>query len=458
MGSLDPEHAVLRLTSNSHNPPTSGYAEPKEAAPKLALLDDFNGDPHGYPHGQAVESVLLSHSELTDQDIQRYQNEPQIAQVEEEWKKHGSFRTGFRAAVAKNVARFYLNTTLNLHTILKEQPSIKVISQSQGETSANQLGQVYQGLHKSETFRQGVAQSMGLTPDASIGKICEALLAEADEVSNHGEVCKKARQMYLQAAKAVKDRGIIYLVAAGNHGALNRELEALGVESSPSAFRNILANEFVTVVAANDSQGNPSTLNSPRAASEVYELGEDLPWSTSEDFEPNSGVDSGTSLATPIVAGRILEMLEEDPGLSPFEIESSLMGEVAYQVSSGQSVATQNGESLQGDGHIEPYILDELGEGFVTSIVSDEAAQFAEAKQDRTFFGLPGTEDHEFQLVRVAPDTEGRRQLSLETYFDEGYHVLKAKLGDGAWDPKTVTEELHLDPKRQEAIEEKKKS
>ena len=443
------------VIGNNRPPATSGYAESKEVAPKLALLDDFDGDPHGYPHGQVVESVLLSHSELKDEDIQRYQNEPEVAQVEQELKKHGDFRTAFRATVAKNMGRFYLTTALNLHTILKEQPSVRVISQSQGETSANQLNQVYAGLLRSEEFRQGVARSMGLEADANVGKIFEKLLLDADNVAATSELCKKARSMYLKAAKAVHDRGITYLVAAGNHGAMHRELEALGVESSPSAFRNILVNDYVTVVGANDENGQVSPLNSPRASTEVYELGENLAWKTNEDFDPNSGVDSGTSLATPIVAGTIMKMLKKNPGLTPFEIESSLKGQIACKVSFSESKPTQNGEMLEGDGRVDSYILDEIGEGFVTNIFGDEASQLARASKERTFFGLPGTQDHEFQLVRVSPDPDGKRQLTLETYFDEGHHVLRAELKDQNWDPQSVVEELHLDPVRQAAIETK---
>ncbi len=417
----------------------------------MGILDDFDG----FPHGQAVESVLLDHAQVDESEVQRFQNEPELAELEKELARHGDFRTAFRSTVAKNVGRFYLSTTLNLHTILKEQPSIRVINQSQGETSANQLAQLYQGLHRSPEFRQGVAQSMGLESGASVGEICQTLLHEADEVANNSKLCKQARQVYLKAAKDIHDRGITYLVAAGNHGPMGRELQALGVESSPSAFRNILVNEYVTVVGANDAQGQPSGLNSPHSGAEVFELGEDLPWKTTDEFNPAQGVDSGTSLATPIVASRVLAMLEEQPDLTPFQIESLLKGETAYQLRSGESTQTANGETLSADGRLESYISEKIGEGFVTDIYGDEATQLAQASQPRTFFGLPGTEDHEFQLVRVSPDPEGRRELSVETYFDQGYHVLKANLKDGQWDPATVVEELHLDPAREALIAEK---
>ncbi|MGE0495184.1 MAG: S8 family serine peptidase [Vulcanimicrobiota bacterium] len=430
---------------------TTGYAEPKEAAPRVAILDDFDGDPKGFPHGQAVESVLFSHSALSDDDVQRLQNEPKQADLRELLQQM-PFRQAFGAMVARNVAGFYLSTAQNLHTILNELPSVKLIEQSQGETSARQLESIFDGLTNSQAFRQQVSQAMGLPADAPLHKVCEELLAEADQVANHSELCQKSRQEYLKVARAAYDRGITYLVAAGNHGQFARELEAIGVQASPSAFRNIFVNDYVTVVGANTPEGQPSGLNSPNAAIEVYERGEDLVWSVGEGFDVH-GVHSGTSFAVPIVAGRVTERQATEPGLTPFEIETQLQGLDSYQVQDGAAVSTGNGQSLIADGSIEPYILEQIGEGFVTGLDTDEAGQLARATQDRTFFGLPGAKDHEFQLVRVAPDPDGVRQLSLETYFKAGHHVLTARLKDGAWDPHSVTEELHLDPRRAAAIE-----
>lgn len=433
---------------------TVGYAEPKERAPKIAILDDFDGDQAGFPHGQAVESVLLSHSSLGDADIQRLQNTPKQADLNEILKggKVG-FREAFGSMVVRNVAGFYLSTAQNLHTILQEQPTVKVIGQSQGETAGRQLEEsVFSVLRTNEGVRHQVAQSLGLESEAPLPELCEKLLQQADTLISQNELCQKARKEYEKAAKAVYDKGITYLVAAGNHGDFAGELQQMGVKASNSAFRSIFANEFVTVVGANDAKGQPSTLNSPGSAIEVYELGEDLPWQAEEGFD-KSGVNSGTSFAVPILAGKVLQMLEKDPSLTPFEIESTLEGLDSYKVSDGNVVATSNGQSLVGDGLIEPYILDRIGEGFVKDIYGDEARQFAEATLDTNFFGLPGAKDHEFQFVRIAPDPGGVRQLTVQTYFNEGHHQLRASLKDGAWDPASVSEELHLDAERQKGIE-----
>ena len=426
----------------------TGYAEPKERAPRLAQLDDFDGDPKGFPHGQAVESVLLSHSHLTPDQVQRMQNEPPQADLTKLIKEDKlDFLTAFRAMTARNLAGFYSATATNLHTIVQEQPGVQVISQSQGETTARQLELIFDGINNNQAFRQGVAQTLG-QPGATPAEICKTLLQEADAVAGKDPLVQQARQQYQLAARAVYDKGITYLVAAGNHGAFARDLEQMGVETSPSAFRNILVCDYTTVVGANDAQGKESSLNSPHSGIEVRALGEDLAWN-SEDGQ--SGVHSGTSFATPIVAGQMLQELDSDPKLTPFQLENKLAGLDSYQVSQGQLLQTSNGQQLQGDGQLEAYISDQIGPGFITDLSSADAQQMAQAHQDSTFFGLPGTKDHEFQLVRMAPNLDGKRQLEINTWFKEGHHVLQATAENGAWS--NFREELHLDKARQQQIE-----
>lgn len=435
----------------------NGYAEPKEAAAKVALFDDFDGENLGteinFPHGQAVESILLSHSELKDQDVQRVQNAPPSTDINQLMQeKHLPFDQAFRAMVARNIAKFYLTTTINVRNILNENPTVKVISQSQGETSARQVEQLFPNLANNPKTLSTVAQHFQLPAEASLKEVCQALLNEADRISSSNEVCQKARQEFVKAAKEAQDRGVTYLVAAGNHGDFGRELESIGVEASASAFRNVLVNDHVTVVGATDAQGNPSTLNSPNARIEVYALGENLPWHVGEDLN-RDGVNSGTSFATPIVAGKAAQIYQHQPSVTPFDVKSQLMGEESYSVHVGQQAKSQNGFILEGDGKLEPEIMRQIGEGFITSLDSEDALQLARASQDNVLFGLPGSQDHLFQIVKVNPNSEGVRELNLETYFLEGYHSMRATAKDGKWDLASAVEELHLDPERQKQIE-----
>jgi Subtilase family len=435
--------------------PNTGFAEKLEASPKLALLDDFDGDPNGFPHGQAVESVLFSHSELTDTDVQRVQNTPKQADLTKLMRQDGlDFRTAFHTMVARNIAHFYLGTAQNLQNILQQQPNVQIVSQSQGETPGRHLELLFNGLQKNPDFKQGACQSYGLAPNAPLSEICEALLRDADKVAAENEICQKARKEHEKASKALHDRGITYMVASGNHGPIGDALKSIGVEASPSAFRNILVNDYVTVVGGTTPEGQPSPFNSPGAAIEVLRRGEDLAWSAAEGFD-QSGVATGSSFATPIAAGEALEFLASHPGKGPFEVESYLMGLDSYRVTASQSEFTANGQELNGDGQLESYIQDKIGAGFITDVSSPDATQIAQASQDRAFFGLPGQKDHEFQLIKMRLDTDGNRQLNIDTYFDEGHHVLQATAKDGAWDPHSVIEELHLDSKRQREIEQR---
>ncbi len=426
---------------------STGYAEPRERAPRVALLDDFDGDPKGFPHGQAVESVLLSHSQLKSDQIQRLQNEPPQADLTKLIKEDKlDFLTAFRTMTARNLVGFYAATAQNLEIILREQPTVQVVSQSQGETTARQLEMIFDGVVNNQAFRQGVAQTLG-QPGATPAQICKALLDEADAVSGKDPLVQKAREQYQLAAREAHQHGITYVVAAGNHGGFARQLEQMGVEASPSAFRNILVCDYVTVVGANDAQGQESSLNSPHSGMEVRALGEDLAWKSDDG---QSGVHSGTSFATPIVVGQILGELDANPQLTPFQLENKLAGLDSYQVNQGERLATSNGQELVGDGQLEAYISDQIGPGFLTDLAGADAQQMAQAHQDSTFFGLPGTKDHEFQLVRMAPNLDGKRQLEIDTWFKEGHHVLQAVAENGVWTQ--FREELHLDKGRQQQI------
>jgi hypothetical protein len=434
--------------------PPRGLAEKSEANPKLAILDDFDGDPSGFPHGQAVESVLLSHSDLTDADVQRYQNSAPQADLAKLMNEKGlDFHTAYRTVIGRNIGHFYLQTTLNLREIMDRQPDIKVISQSQGETPGRLLETLFNQIQNNKNLRAHACHSLGLDQKAPLGDICQKLLNSADKVMADNEVCQKARDEYTKTTKALYDKGVTYLVAAGNHGEMGQVLKSMGVQAGPASFRNILVNDYVTVVGANDPERQPSGLNSPGAAIEVHRIGEDLPWSAEEGFDQN-GVANGTSFATPIAAAEAVKFLEESPDAGPFAVEAHLMGIDSYRVHSGETVETSNGQELKADGRLESYIESKIGEGFITDITSEDATGIAQASRDSALFGLPGKEDHEFQLVKMRTESDGTRVLTLDTYFDEGHHVLQADAKNGRWDPESVTEELHLDPKREKAIED----
>lgn len=426
---------------------SNGYAEPRERAPRVAVLDDFDGDPKGFPHGQAVESVLLSHSDLKADQVQRIQNDSPQADLTKLIKQDKlDFLTAFRTMTAQNLTGFYTATAANLQMIVREQPSVQVISQSQGETTAHQLEMFFDGVLDNPTFRQSVGRALG-QPEATPAQICKTLMDEADAVAGKDPQVQEARQKYQLAAREVYNQGVTYVVAAGNHGGFARDLEGLGVETSPSAFRNILVCDYTTVVGANDAQGQESRLNSPHSGIEVRALGENLDWRADDG---QTGVQSGTSFATPIVVGQMLRELDANPPLTPFQLENKLAGLDSYQVSLGESLATSNRQQLVGDGQLEAYISDQIGPGFITDLASPDAQQMAQATQDSTFFGLPGLKDHEFQLVRMAPNLDGKRQLEIDTWFQEGHHVLQAVAENGVWTQ--FREELHLDKAREGQI------
>ncbi len=436
---------------NSLSKLNTGYAEPKEVAPKVAIIDDFFGEPSGFPHGQAVESVLLSHSDLTGSDIQRIQNAPtqqDYAALTKDGKM--GFLQAFQTVAIRNAAYFYLSTATNLNAIVKEQPTVQLITQSQGESPSRLVGALFDRLEQNQEFREGIAQSIGMEINTPLPKICEELLKIAENTIAGNEICKKSRQEYEKAAQSALEHGMTYLVAAGNEGNFQQRLLQIGADPSPSSFRNIFVNEFATIIGSVDSQGNPSVFNTPNTAIDVLAPGEDLPWKAEEPGFNQTGVSSGTSFAVPVVAGEALSLLDQNPGMQPFDLKAKLMGLDSIRVNAGESKLTSQGQTLSGDGKLEGFIQEAIGTGFYHDITNEEATQLAQSKQERTLFALPGEKDSDFQFVKINPNTQGVRQLEIETYYLEGHHTMRVLEKNGAWDPTTVQEELHLDPKRKE--------
>jgi hypothetical protein len=446
----------MQLNSNSQKSNVlsklhTGYAEPKESAPKVAIIDDFFGEPSGFPHGQAVESVLMSHSNLTGSDIQRIQNAPD-QQDYGTLTKDGKmgFLQAFQTVAIKNTAYFYLSTATNLSTIIREQPTVKLVTQSQGESPSRLVGALYDRLEQNQQFREGVCASIGMEQGTPTPKVCQELLKIAENTIAGNEICKQARQEYLKAAESAMNHGVTYLVAAGNEGNFQQQLLQTGADPSPSSFRNIFVNEFATIVGSVDTKGQPSVFNTPNTSIDVFALGEDLAWKAEEPGFNQTGVSSGTSFAVPVVAAQALQLLEGEPDMQPFDLKAKLMGVDSTRVNAGESKTTSQGRVLAGDGKLEGFVQEAIGAGFYNDITNEEATQLAQSKQERTLFALPGEKDSDFQFVKINPNPQGVRQLEIETYYLEGHHTMRALEKDGHWDPSTVQEELHIDPKRKE--------
>lgn len=416
----------------------TGYAEKIESKPLVALPDSFRDAETTTAHGEMTDSVLILHGKLQDEEVQRLHAEsgapfhPQKvfeAPAGEVLSHYDEFTKGATLS-------FLDMTSDNLELVLNEMPSVRVISQSQSQTPTRLVETFLQPIKEDGEFRQRLATELGLE-NGSVGNVLSALTQHTERSLREDGEISEAGKRYKQLSKQAYDHGIVNLIAGGNQGELARQFEALGAETSPSAFRSILANDYVTVVGAATADGQPASLNSPNAQIDVYALGEKVPvQADGQVFYAN-----GTSVATPLVAGRAAQLIKDNPEISAFQVKNELLHREGYQVVEGTAVQTASGLTLSGDGIVEPWFQETLGPGLITGVDSADVAQFINSPNN-VLFGLPGEKDGAFQVV-AARHEEGGRALKIDSFYGSEHHVLKARYENGSLVPGSVTEEFY---------------
>lgn len=431
----------------------TGYAEKREAAPKVALLDNFMEAETSTAHGETTESVLLHQGGLSDADIQRYQSVtghpiPVEAVLQAPTEKLGGT---LRAHVAIAGALLLKATAENLRQIQREQPSIEVISQSQSQSPVRVAQPFYEAASQDPEFRNRLGKALGLQEGAGLYEVAEQLFATSEKFLRDEDAVKEARQEYLQAARPLHQRGVVHLLAAGNLGEFASQMESRGVQFSPSAFRSILVSDFTTVVGSLDSEGNIASFTSPGARTDVLAPGVGIAF---QDPTPGPGQDpnqihyaDGTSLSVPLVAGEVVQLKQGHPGWGPFEIEASLQGVEATQVRAGEErpVLLSDGSRpwLRGDGQVDAFIQDRIGDGFIRGLEDDSVPQFVESEKNFRLV-LPGETPDVHQVIDVRENGEGQRKFTLQTSFGEHTHILRGEYENGAWLPERTFEQFYL--------------
>jgi len=417
----------------------TGYAEPKEQKPKVALFDRFQGHEDQTVHGEVSESVLLTAGELLDQDVQRMESSyaTSVGDLFDAESDPAEALDDF----IRNAAVDFLNTnSSNLDLLAAEQPSVKVVSQSQSQSPAR-LAQMVSGLESTfPGLQERVGAGLGLPVEATQAEVLEKFIIRAEEIFAGDEAVTFARSDYEKRAEEAFDRGVVQVVAGGNLGHFSQALSEAGVKTSPSSFRSLLANDYTTVVGALNKAGEPADFNSPNAGLEVYALGESVPWRDGE----SAGRSDGTSVAVPQVAASAFGLLSGHPEWSPVTVEGALAGQESFRLKLGDQVELSNGTPFVGDGQVDQSVLDSVGEGFLTGLKDPAIAQFLEAKGKNIRFGIPGDKEDIFQIVTARTAPSGARTFQLETYWGENRHELKAEFSDGAWQPERTVEEIHL--------------
>lgn len=433
----------------------TGYCGKREEKPRVALLDNFENAATSTAHGEMTESVLMNSAGLGREDVQRYHcgngNPIPVQQVlQAPADKLGG---ALRAHIGLSGALFLRATTEDLKQVLSEQPSVKVISQSESQSPVRAARPFYEAAAQDPAFRERLGAALGVAPNAGLPAVAGELFAQAENFLRDPEAVKQARKDYLEVTRQLSEKGVTYLVAAGNLGEFVSDLERKGVTFSPSASRSLLVGDNTTVVGSLDENGGLASFNSPRSGIDVLTPGVNIPFS---DPTPGPGktpnevlYGNGTSLSVPLAAGRAVKMLEANPTWGPFEIKSELQGVKSSRYTIGQEgpVLLSDGstQTMRADGNVDDFILDKIGTGFISGLGDDSVPQFVNS--DKAFrLVLPGETPDVSQVIDCRDNGSGQRKFTLETYFGTQRHVIRGEYANGAWNPERTVEEFYCNP------------
>ncbi len=127
------------------------------------------------------------------------------------------------------------------------------------------------------------------------------------------EVPESTAAPLLEAVKRATDKGIIFVVAAGNSSKNN---DTSNFYPANAGFPNV-----INVAASNTSDAKPSWSNYGKAKVHVSSPGENIMSTLPSDKYGNL---SGTSMATPMVAGMVAFLKAQDPSLTGVQIKALL--------------------------------------------------------------------------------------------------------------------------------------
>lgn len=269
--------------------------------------------------------------------------------------------------------------------------------------------------------------------------------AEVISASWGATVGKSQAQPLIDAVKRASDAGVIFVAAAANDG---RNNDKTSVYPANANFENT-----ITVAASGNSDEKPSWSNYGRASVQIASPGLNIMSTLPKN---KYGTLSGTSMATPLVAGLVALLKSQAPNLTGAEILSILQStgakvsietecncridaEAAMQaLLEKKAVIVPQAGTLEKQQNLKLQVLH--GEGFKFESTNPAVATVSESGE------VKAVSDGEFQIK--ASDASGIQLTSLKFYVG-------AKSGgdDGGGDnPLPVPGECPLDPQTCELL------
>ena len=319
------------------------YIGGKNPKATVAVLDSFRPVRNGVAHGDTVTQVLQRASGVRADEIQKIDGDELSGSLRaiELLSSPGMESSSERlnAGIELSATEFLSGTNRVLEDIANDPHSkIKTINQSQGKDGLDTLRLIrnmsfdYTEDGTPQVTRSGrhVFEGLGLEPGTdpeSMRAFTEQAIERVDNIYSNSPRIKRERQRNSQLSEKLKDRGISYVLSAGNSGSELKMYQQAGIKMPDSFDDNLLSNPHNVVVGAIDTKATPETKDDTIASfsstdPEVDFLANGVDISVQSEGQAISV--SGTSFSAPSVAGKLHSLREENPRLSASQLQTLL--------------------------------------------------------------------------------------------------------------------------------------
>ncbi len=316
--------------------PSDSY-QARGAGPRVMVFDDFtNADRPGVTtHGELVQTELTRYQpglEVVRQQVALDGNTDPIARGQR-GALDGFFRSQFTTRLD--------NASDAWAGVLESEGGRAVIHQSQGASQSRAVEPLWGRAQRDESFRGQLERQLGL-PSSGTGemnreersRLLGALVSRSDSIHRRDPAVRESIEELRLLQSEAADQGHIHVISAGNQGALEREMKALGVAIPGGFFTNELVGPDSIVVGAADDgtrearSGRPAGvagIASPNAGAHISADAVDRPMMV----EGQQQYHTGSSYAAPQVSSLVVDMLRQTPDLSRDQILNQLRAQAS---------------------------------------------------------------------------------------------------------------------------------
>lgn len=270
-------------------------ALPQVAQAQVAVVDDFS---HPQSHGHLVEAVLQQPALRVPHAIE--EDASAFLFVENQ----AEFDELFLDFLQQQPADALKDITRRLQGLMDK--NVDTVNLSLSLSKAGRFQVLQRLAREDESLRLMMEKTLG-----GGGNSFEArLLARVESLVDSSQPLSQARKAYDSVLARLEKKGVVVVAATGNEGELQAQLQAQGIQPSPSFFHNLFDGPTVVGVGATHNgrlweESNPGAdVLAPGVGIRVKLGGQQ------HELE-------GTSFAAPSVAEQAHRLHQQRPELSP---------------------------------------------------------------------------------------------------------------------------------------------